>query len=235
MPERKQKINGVPIPFQSSVKDLKKMLNGNMVQFLVACIALGNKEELEALDILISLSNSSDWCKRRAVAEAVKYHIHGNRASKILNDMLLDTSEYVVRTACKSIAELGIEECHDRLIVLLKSKNSDTREAIVTCLASIWYDSDFEILLNVFRYDVSKKVRDKAAWVLSQKADKNNWEILLENLIDSNMPRHREWACKLIGLFGERRHIKILKKALEDKNGHVRKIALKTIEKMNER
>jgi hypothetical protein len=62
-----------------------------------------------------------------------------------------------------------------------------------------------------------------AARYIKAKSDMTNWRITVDLLKQSDLSRHKIWACELIELYGDHEALASIKEFGNDKNGHVRK------------
>jgi HEAT repeat protein len=168
---------------------------------------------------------SPDPYVRRAAAEAIGQHSEGRQLQSVLLDLALDPNEYVVRSACEAVANLGIEAAHDRLVSLLRSGESVTRCAAVRALRRIWRESDFAEVFRMSVHDISDEVAKEAAWTLRERATALNWPALFHEWRTHSIPRHRVWACELAAAFGGFGALSQVRQLLGDADGHVRRMA----------
>jgi HEAT repeat protein len=225
-------INGIEVPYGKDVNELESMLNAEMPSFTVACIALGYKSDIESLNILAGLLSSKDWCKRRVVVEAIGYHSMGYLLSDELISLLDDKSKYVVITTLNTISTHSIGMARLRVLHLIKSNNEEIRKEAIACLISIGEAEDFQLITQIFLRDKSKVVKDEAAWFIRKKSGVGNWGLSIDLLKQSNLARHRVWACELIELYGDDTSIKLLTEMQNDSDGHIRKIACKIMDRL---
>ena len=233
MTTRPSSYNGVPIPYDDEINDLRQRVKATGPEAWAACLALGYKTDKAAFEVLEELAVSDDWRYRRAAIEAMATHHLALTRTAFFCACLTDPSPYVVRTACKVVAELKLEDACDSLRKLVHSDAGNTRIAALIALKELWQPSDFDLVLSMFQKDVSEQVRREAAWTLRSNADKSNWESLFEVWRTDPLHRHRIWACELAGKFGDRSHAKILQVMLKDTDGHVRAAADHTLQELS--
>jgi len=226
-----KRINGIEVPYQKDISELKSMLEDKMPCFTVACIALAHKNDIDSLNILAELLSNKDWCKRRVAVEALGYHQMGHLLSERLIKLLDDESEYVVVETLWTIAIHVIDMPHNKVLGLINSSSEKIRQQAVVTLIGIGNKEDFDLITRVFLNDKSKHVKDKAARFIRECANANNWEKSVSLLKRSTLARHRVWACELIDIYGNDDELEILKEFLSDKDGHVRKKANRIINK----
>jgi HEAT repeat protein len=223
-------VNGIAIPYAATYDELCEYLKTPDALAWAACIALGHLETSDALTKLIELSQSSDWRFRRIAIDALAYDLQAKKAIEPLRAALRDSSPYVIRTACKTIAKIKLVELHDNVVALLKSNDPATRQSAVKALDEIWQVTDFDEAFGLLLSDKVAKVRNEAAWTLRAHATNENWMKLFEVWWQDSVIRHRKWACELALMFDAHKVKNELEQLSSDKDGHVRKAALKALE-----
>ena len=222
-------VNGIPVPYTATYDELCEYLKTPGPLVWASCIALSHQGTSVSLSKLVELSQSSDWRFRRSAIEAIAYHPQAENAVEIIGKALSDPSQHVIRTACEIVAKLKLDALHDNVLALLKSDNQDTRQEAVKTLSEIWRMDDFDKVYNLFMLDKIQKVRNAAAWTLHAHATEDNWLKLFGVWQQDSFIRHRKWACELATIFGADRVKEELEKLASDKDGHVRKAAIKAL------
>ena len=223
------RINGITVLYTAAYDELCEYLKTPEPLAWAACIALGRLGTSESLTKLVELSQSSDWRFRRSAIEALAYHPQAGKATEPLRAALNDSSPYVIRTACNTIAQIRLAELHDDVIILLKSNNPATRQSAVKALKDLWHLTDFDEIFALFLSDKVAEVRIETAWTLRTHATDENWGKLFEVWRQDSVIRHRKWACELTLIFGSDKVKKELEELSRDKNGHVRNAAMKAL------
>ncbi len=100
-------INGVKVPYDASIKELKKGLNGAMKDYVVCLRALAWKGNWKSFDILKNELRNKDYYRRRAALENISYHKLWNTSPYLVRELLLDHSEYVVKLALSLLNTYG--------------------------------------------------------------------------------------------------------------------------------
>ena len=122
---------------------------------------IGCNKKPEALDTLIALAASQDWCVRNAAAGAMKYHEEAKRALPVLRKLLLDSSPYVVRTSCTTLAELQDAESHDNIFALINSSDLSTRITAIQSLSNLYEERDFDLVFEIYKMILTWKYAKK--------------------------------------------------------------------------
>lgn len=213
------------MPDHITVEELKSQLFPRSEETWAAFSGLGQCGCTDSLNLLLELASNDDWTYRRAAIEALSIHILGNAARKHVCRALVDTSEFVVRTACESAARMNISEARKDILELLKSSGHSTRMAALDALNSLWISSDFDAVFNMYMADKEERVRREAAFLLRSKASASTWESLFAAWVIDPLGRHRVWACELAGLFGDTKAKERILPLMADADGHVRKAA----------
>jgi HEAT repeat protein len=136
--------NGVPIPYDGSVADLRAMAAEPGPKAWAAIRALAETPDAEALAALVQLARSPDPHLRRSAIEAIGLHPSGRTASKAVWQALHDRDGFTVRTAAEAAARLGLGRAHERVVSLVRAADEATRLAALRALGALWQSSDFE-------------------------------------------------------------------------------------------
>lgn len=187
--------------------------------------ALGSGEISEALAILAEAAAVDDQFLRRTAIEAIGRHPQGRELRNIILRAFRDPSEYVVRTACEVVAQWKLTEAHDLVLPLLTNLSKTTRQTAIRTLDTIWADSDFPLLFNIYNKDSEIGIRREAARVLRQHATSGTSRTLFDAFFADEPPRHRQWACELAEKFSGPDILSALSQLSLDPDGHVRKAA----------
>ena len=220
-------INGTTIRDDTSYDELCAYLLAPGPLAWAACKALGHLGTSASLKKLIELSQSADWRFRRSAIDAIAYHPQAEDAFETIGKALSDSSQYVARIACEVVAKAKLSALHDSIADLLASNNPDIRQEAARTLGEIWQADDFDKVYNLFVLDKIEKVSNAAAWTLRAHATNDNWLKLFRAWWQDPLIRHRKWACDLASIFGTSQVEKEIENSASDKDGHVRKAAIK--------
>ena len=235
MIDRPELLNGVPIPYGASVAQLLGMIESSGSEKWAAIMALAHCDADEALHLLGNLAQSSDTYIRRAAIEAIGRHARGHMAGQLVCKRLEDSSDYIVRSACKAAVALKLRAAHGGIQILLKHRSQSLRLVAVQSLAVLWRNSDFSKVFQLMQSDPADEVRKEAAWTLRKHALRSNWHLLFDTWRREHPPRHRVWACQLAEAFGGSDILQFLAQLATDRDGHVRKAACRAIDIIQER
>ncbi len=227
-----EQINGIVVPYEKDISELKDMLKEEMPYYSVACIALAYKSSIDSLNSLVEYLSNNDWCIRRMAIEALGYHSMGYLQADNLIKFLSDKSSYVIKATLEVIKVHSVNKARGKVLDLIKTGDEEIRKEAIACLLSISSEEDIKQIIQLFIKERSKLVKDEAACFIRQKLDNNNWSISVRLLKESNLARHRVWACELIGIYGDKKDIELLNQLKNDKDGHVRKAAFKAEDKL---
>jgi hypothetical protein len=217
--------NGVPIPYDTPVADLRSTVEEPGPKAWAAIRALADKPEAEAMEILVQLARSSDPHFRRSAVEAIGIHPSGQTASDVVSQLLHDRDNVVVRAATEAAANLKLNLAHERVLSLVKAAEESTRLTALRALDNLWLSSDFEAVFDRYLHDSSEKVRKQAAWTLQKNVGPDHWERLFSAWSTDPVSRHRVWACQLAERFASGTIFPALKTLRADHDGHVRRAA----------
>jgi HEAT repeat protein len=190
---------------------------------------LASREDAMALSALADTAVAKDHFLRRTAIEVIGRHPRGRELRAIVLEALDDQSGYVVRTACDVVAQWKLLEAHDRVLPHLANTSAATRRSAIRALGSIWVDTDFPLILNVYTNDSKEDVRREAAWVLRSRASAVNWRAIFDAFHVDELARHRKWACELAQIFSGSETLPLLPQLCLDVDGHVRKAASRAI------
>lgn len=221
----RQYINDEKVPYDKSTQELIAMLDVPSL-FHVACEALSYKSDELSLTTLMAIIEDDDPFKRRIGVECL-----GNNAKfdKVLDHLIIcldDKSPYVVRISIEMMVKHHVIKSHEKIILLLQSKDELTREAAVSALEYISKPSDFDVVLKLLS-DRNKKVRNRVPYILLATANESNWRKAYNVMKHSENDKSRLYACYLLNAFGTKEERDDAKTFLYDKNGHIRKFASK--------
>ncbi len=230
---RPQILNGVPIPQEASVADLRNTIGTSGPGAWAAVRALADKSEPDALAALVELTRSTDPHLRRAGVEAIGMHALGQSASDVVCRLLHDKQGFVVRSAIEAAVRLSLSAAQERILKLAKASDESTRSAALRGLASLWRTTDFTLVFDCYAHDPSEKVRREAAWTLRQNADSDCWQRLFTAWSIDPLSRHRVWACQLAEAFGSKDLLPELESLQRDADGHVRSAAKRASDRLS--
>ena len=98
-------INGVKVPYDASIEELKKGLKAPMGDYVVCLRALAWKGDFKSFSILKKELRNKDYYHRRAALENISYHKLWSTSSCLVRELLWDHSEYVVKLALRLLNE----------------------------------------------------------------------------------------------------------------------------------
>lgn len=215
------------------------MIESGYEKAWAAFTALGFHEDAAALELLTSYARSRDNCFRAAAAKAIIHHRSARSAVPVLRELLRDPDQMVVRTACKSLVQLGDSRSRSRIIELVKHPDPDTRTTALQALCDMrwgeadWRDEAYATVLDRFDREANEEVRRQAAWTLWAGVNSTTWLELFHRLRSDHPPRHRTWACELAAEHGARSCACYLQDLCLDTDGHVRKAGRRALEQLN--
>jgi HEAT repeat protein len=224
--------NGVPIPYDASVAELRAAIREPGPKAWAAIRALAEKPEAEALAALVELTGSSDPHLRRSAVEAIGSHPSGRTAAEVVCQALHDRDAFVVRAATGAAANLRLQAAHQRVLSLVKASEESTRVVALRALEQLWQSSDFEAVFDRYLCDPSERVRKQAAWTVHKNVAAEHWEQVFSAWSKDPVPRHRVWACQVAGSFGSRTVVPALEALRADPDGHVRWAAQRAAEQI---
>jgi len=235
MQNRPTTWNGVEVPYGASINQLASLVRGSTPERWAAFVALAHTPGESALTTLTDSARSSDPYARRAAVEAIGVHPEGHRLGALVCNLLSDTHDFVVRSACEAAARHRVTEAHDAVVRLLDATPEASRVAALHALRELWRDGDFERVLRAFSSATSDAVRKEAAWTLRSTASAFTWRQLFALWSEDALPRHRGWACELAATYGGPEVLTGLKRLTHDVDGHVRNVAARAVREIEAR
>lgn len=171
-------INGVTVPYDASIRELKKGLSQPMKYYVVCLRALAWKEDRTSFNILKNELRNPDYYRRRAALENISYHKLWKDSTELVRELLLDHSEYVVKLALKllnSDNNCNIDVINE--VVLVSDFWKENEEIIEEC--KIYFRKkqvDFEHIMYEFQNKKSKMcVEEDLYKSSSQSLPIKNW------------------------------------------------------------
>lgn len=216
---RKEILNGVPIPYDMSIEELKSMMSSPVMKdFSLACEALSYKNDPEAYRIMKSYINDRDKYRRLYILKTIFRHPEAAELVGFLENAISSDDFLFVQNGLIIVSDYGIKVSESLLLAAVKKYCNELYTAVgaVKTLA-----------INEFNYEAINKIFTSC----TRCAQK---EILCEILCDGYLPQK---AKELFELFKQDGFAKIRLLALEigksygfdtrdflsDTDGHIRK------------
>ncbi len=218
---RKESVNGCIVPYNSSILELKELLSrSDMVSFTLGCEALSQKAEIDSYDLLFSYLNHEDPYKRRCALEAICHSCYKDKLSGMLEEKLLDSNIFVVKTALKMIYEEQIKVPKEKVIKVLLQKGLEFDAYHFRSLIVVANEEDFKDCMEILKkYKSKKSLESVIIEILFNLATDENWRLLYDLTKDHEKAQIRLIACKLLVKFND---IDELSKFANDTDGHIR-------------
>lgn len=110
-------INGVEVPYNASIKELRRGLTAPMKDYVVCLRALAWKGNWESFEILKNELRNKDYYRRRAALENISYHRLWETSPYLVKELLLDHSEYVVKLALSLLSAFGSCDVTNEVVI----------------------------------------------------------------------------------------------------------------------
>lgn len=203
---------------------------------MVAAKSLGDIDSERALDVLIetALRDESENIRRHVVVVIGKRH--AKRAIPVLEEALATESDIVRANAAQVLGQIADASSTGVLIDALEDPFYKVRSLSAHSLSKIAH-SNSEALdsmrrrLEVEDHDL---VNVDISWSLAKCGDRSRLKNVRDLLFTGEPEDARAEAAIALGDVGEESDIELLKKALTDKKGLVRKEAYKALQKLKE-
>ena len=171
-------INGVTIPYDASINELKKGLSEPMKYYVVYLRALAWKEDITSFNILKNELRNPDYYRRRAALENISYHKLWKDSTELVRELLLDHSDYVVKLALKllnSDSNCKVDVINE--VVLVSDFWNEHEEIIDECKNYLRKKQvDFDFIMNEYQNEKSKIREEQDLYkCTSQSLPINNW------------------------------------------------------------
>ena len=226
-------LNGVSVPYGRPVKELRLAIEqGETEQKWVSFLALAREGSDASLKAVSEFASGRDPHVRRAAVEAIGRHARGSGAAATVGRALKDESELVVRTACSAAAKLRLIVAHDAVLRIATTSSGSTQNTALQAITVLWQAGSFAPVFRVYSTTQSEETRREAAWAMVRNAGKDTWRTLFDAWRSDCLARHRVWASELAEHFSVIEVEADLRKLAEDEDGHVRKAALRALERL---
>lgn len=222
---RPEKAFGVPIPYALPLDELRRHLEIAGPTAWAACLALAERPEPEALELLVELTSRPEWQYRNLAIQGLGAHPLGAQAEGAVRKGLSDAVSQVARTSCDSAARLKLEAARPAIVALLDSPDEQLRFHALRAVKALWTGEEFGRVWDVLKKDKAEFVRQEAAVVLRETATKKTWRTLFNRWKREAVPRHRAWACEMLSAFGDDDDLPELQRLSRDSSKHVREAA----------
>lgn len=170
-------INGVAIPYDAGISELKKGLDAPMGDYVVCLRALAWKGDSRSFSILKGELRNKDYYRRRAALENISYHRLWETSPDLVRELLLDHNEYVVRLAAKLLNQYPDCDVISEAVIAYDfwEKDIEIRKACHAYLEK--RGVDYQALLWEYHNKIQKISEDNSFYKdCSQKKLVGNWD-----------------------------------------------------------
>lgn len=224
---------GLNIPNDKSVEELIELTKEKPPACWNAYTALGNNTSDKSIYALSILLTNSDWTHVRSAIEAIGNNVKGIQLTDKLIGFLDHSNKFIVSATIKALSKLRSTKAHDKIKSLTNFENVEIRQVAIEGLSNIWLNSDFGLLLDIYKHTKNETIRKSIGFVLAEHVDKNNWRTFFDNYHKDSIARHREWSLHFACEFSNDKTL--IEPFLKDKDGHIRKRAQKFMETIKSR
>jgi HEAT repeat protein len=201
-----------------------------------AIVALEKLATPESLDLLMSVLDREgiDWLCRVSAAHAVGRHPLGRSQSARVLSPLEHPDPVIFATAASAAATLGLAEAIPSLMARLQDPNRTIFAGAYNAIIVMRPASELSALLALYRtgdYEERKKIGSLVACTFYPAA----WLDVFELLHSSEVGEHRVWAARIAHEFAGGEQLPKLEAMISDRDGHVRKAAVRAIAAINSR
>lgn len=218
-------INGQIVPENLTLSKLEEMMeSSNMQTFAVACEALRLANTQESYELLKKYLYVSDRYKHRCVL-AVIYDY--NNSSELVSELVraLQSEElFLVTTALDNIIQGKVRVADEQVLACIERNHGRLNNSYYRVLNCIERSEDnVERILNLYHTCKENSIRIAIAERLRTFCNPNNYLRLFDLFKDDSVAHIRMVACR-IAIDHDRGDL--LQKFKQDKDGHIRKLAL---------
>ncbi len=193
----------------------------------MAALALGDRQDLRAVDPLIAAIEDENWLVRIAAATALWKTNQDSRAIESLITSLKHKETEIRERAARELGSIKDQRVIAPLRNALGDEAVQVQWTAVQALKSIEHPRALEALLFALN-DVDPYVQRSAAWALGEIRDPRAVEALLFALDDVD-PKMRRWAAEALGKTRDPRAVEALLFALNDVDPNMRSCAAEAL------
>jgi HEAT repeat protein len=223
-----ESVNGLPVPYEVSLKDLAELASGPAPARWPAFYAIGRINTEAAIVILSDFARARDDHTRRTAIEVLGRVPNRPESDLILLSALRDSSGQVARTACDIVGARRWNDARPALRDLARGTDLETRVSAVRALAQLGHPEDVDVA-EALMASSDAKVRNEAAFACHALVSSASWRRLATEWLSDPVPRHRAWASELFGQFGSAEDRLVLDRLRADPDGHVREAARRAV------
>ena len=141
-------INGVEVPYEASMDELKAYLKSEMKYYQVAARVLAWRNTEECFYLLKEELNNKDGYRRRIALENIEYHSMWRTNRCLVKNMLLDNNPYVVRLALKNVTLWNMEGVVNEVLFIMEQFEQDKGIMQMCCFYLDRNGIDYRAILN---------------------------------------------------------------------------------------
>ena len=219
---KKEKINGVIVPYDKSTEELEIMLSGgSMSDFVVACEALSYKTDDKSFDLLERYITDKDKNKRLCILKTIFRHPSSRKLKKFLEESILSDDIWFSENGLKVAFECDIDVSD---IVIFTAVNKYIENLYCTSLYILRKTEVNEVnflkLVQLFKQAVVSGQKEILGEILFEKYLPEKAQDLFDLFSKDDFSKIRLLAVKIGKKYGF--NIEVFN---SDADGHVRKEA----------
>lgn len=218
-------INGQIVPENLTLLKLEEMMESSDMQtFSVACEALRLANTQEAYELLKKYLYVSDRYKRRCVLAVIYDYNNSSELVSELVQALESEKVFLVTTALDNIIQGKVRVADEQVLTCIERNHEKLNRSyyhVLTCIERT--EENVERILNLYHTCKENSTRIAIAECLHTFCNSNNYLRLFDLFEDDSVARIRMVACRIAKDYDRR---DLLQKFTQDKDGHIRKLAL---------
>jgi hypothetical protein len=222
-----EKENCVPIPYWESTKELVSHIDNNDKYIWASFEALAKNGQYDGIKALIKYAFSMDGYIRKKALLAIRKHKMRNEAKEVLLNAYNDENEYILNDALHDVETILDFNLYSIVLNHCYSNNEIIAASAIKAFEVFNRPGDYEKIRAIFKNDIRTNVHYQAIYYLINCVTEEKVEDVLDILINENTKEFKILICELMEKYPIIDHAYLV--VLEnDKDGHVRKRAMKT-------
>ena len=222
---RKEILNGTPIPYELSIKELTVMLSSpDIKQFSLACEALSYKDEIEAYNALKAHLNDKDKYRRLCVLKVIFRHGVAAELVGVLENAIASGDFLFVRNGLEVAYEYGIAVDGELILAACKRWLPDLNTELCALGVVEATKGHYEEIVSLFKRAGRSEQKEYIADVLVKAYLVTKHDELYRLFCGDSFAKIRLTAARIALEYGYD-----MASFLTDEDGHVRSFAQRYI------
>ena len=223
---RKEKINGVTVPYNKATDELEIMLSsGDMSDFVVACEALSYKTDEKAFNLLKGYINNKDKYKRLCILKTIFRHLDSIQLKAFLEEAILSDDINFAENGLKNAYDYNIKISDEIILTAVNKHYQSLHCTFLYVLRNLnENEENFLRLVELFKKSEISGQKEVLSDILCEKYLPEKADVLFSIFSNDVFPKIRFTAVRI----GKEYNFDITM-FYNDLDGHVRKEATEKI------